>query len=139
MAESSLNTGALNGGDGNDGTDSIGIGQWNSDRARNLKAFAEQSHTDWRDYGTQLAFVQHELTHSEGGAANLLKGAKDVKSATEAMIMYERPAGFRQGTAERHRVPEAPGIRRSSCWPGHQPRLVQEPLPRTAPGHQQRS
>jgi hypothetical protein len=79
MAESSLNTGALNGGDGSDGTDSIGIGQWNSDRARNLKAFAEQSHTDWRDFGTQLAFVQHELTHTEGNAAGLLKGAKDVK------------------------------------------------------------
>lgn len=97
MTESSLNTGALNGGDGSDGTDSIGIGQWNSDRARNLKAFAEQTHTDWRDYGTQLAFVQHELTHSEGNAAGLLKNAKDVKSATEAMIMYERPQGSDKG------------------------------------------
>ncbi|MER9176669.1 phage tail tip lysozyme [Mesorhizobium sp. M0955] len=97
MAESTLNTGARNGGDGSDGSDSIGIGQWNSDRARNLKAFAEQNHSDWRDFGTQLAFVQHELTHGESNAASLLKNAKDVKSATEAMIMYERPAGSNKG------------------------------------------
>lgn len=102
MAESTLNTGALNPGDGSDGTNSIGIGQWNSDRAKNLKAFAEQNHTDWRDYGTQLAFVQHELTHSEGNAASLLKNAKDVKSATEAMIMYERPAGSDRGPQNAH-------------------------------------
>ncbi|MBZ9807701.1 phage tail tip lysozyme [Mesorhizobium sp. ESP-6-2] len=97
MAESTLNTGARNGGDGSDGSDSIGIGQWNSNRARSLKAFAEQNHTDWRDFGTQLAFVQHELTHNESNAAGLLKNAKDVKSATEAMIMYERPAGSDKG------------------------------------------
>lgn len=102
MAESTLNTGALNAGDGADGSNSIGIAQWNSDRAKNLKAFAEQNHTDWRDFGTQLAFVQHELTHTESGAASLLKNAKDVKSATEAMIMYERPAGSDRGAQSAH-------------------------------------
>ncbi|RUV65845.1 hypothetical protein EOA64_00435 [Mesorhizobium sp. M1A.F.Ca.IN.022.02.1.1] len=102
MAESTLNTGALNAGDGADGSNSIGIAQWNSDRAKNLKAFAEQNHTDWRDFGTQLAFVQHELTHAESGAASLLKNAKDVKSATEAMIMYERPAGSDRGAQSAH-------------------------------------
>lgn len=102
MAESTLNTGALNAGDGADGSNSIGIAQWNSDRAKNLKAFAEQNHTDWRDFGTQLAFVQHELTHTESGAASLLKNARDVKSATEAMIMYERPAGSDRGAQSAH-------------------------------------
>lgn len=40
MQESSMNTGARNRGDGSDGSDSIGIGQWNGGRAKALRAFA---------------------------------------------------------------------------------------------------
>lgn len=104
IAESQLNTGALNGGDGADGSDSIGVAQWNSGRATALKNFAAQSGKDWRDFETQLAFVDHELRNSpsERAAFNALQSAKDVQSAAEAMIMYERPRGSDQGVKNAH-------------------------------------
>jgi hypothetical protein len=94
LAESKLNTGARNPGDGTDDTDSIGIGQWNSGRAKALKAFAAQNHADWRDFNVQLAFVDHELRTSESGAGNALKSARTVEEATAAMAGYERPKGW---------------------------------------------
>lgn len=102
VAESKFNTSALNAGDGSDGSDSIGIGQWNSDRAKALKAYAAMNHADWRDFGIQLAFVDHELRNNEKSAGNQLRSATDVKSATEAMIMYERPAGSDKGAQFAH-------------------------------------
>jgi hypothetical protein len=104
VAESQLNTGALNGGDGADGTDSIGIAQWNSVRAKALKDFAALNRKDWRDFETQLAFVDHELRNSptEKAALTALQGANDVQSAAEAMIMYERPQGSDQGVRNAH-------------------------------------
>lgn len=94
LAESKLNTGARNPGDGSDGSDSIGVGQWNSDRAARLKSFAAQNHADWRDFGIQLAFVDHELRGTESGAGNRLKSAQSIDDATAAMVGYERPAGW---------------------------------------------
>lgn len=94
LAESSLNTGARNPGDGNDGSDSVGVAQWNGDRARALKAFASANHSDWRDFNVQLAFVDHELRTSESAAGNALRNAKDVDEATAAFVGYERPAGW---------------------------------------------
>lgn len=94
IGESKLDTGARNPGDGSDGTDSIGIGQWNSDRARALKEFAAQNRADWRDFNIQLAFVDHELRTSESAAGNALKAAGTVDDATAAFAGYERPAGW---------------------------------------------
>jgi hypothetical protein len=94
MGESKLNTGARNPGDGVDGSDSIGIGQWNGSRARALKAYAGERGLDWRDFGVQLAFVNEELNGSERGAGNALRGAKTIDEATAAFIGYERPAGW---------------------------------------------
>ena len=102
LAESSLDTVARNGGDGRDGSDSIGIGQWNSDRARALKKFAADNDSDWHDFETQLAFVHHELQTSEKAAGDKLRSAKDITSATEAMIGYERPAGSQNGPRGAH-------------------------------------
>jgi hypothetical protein len=102
LAESSLNTGARNAGDGSDGSDSIGVAQWNSDRANSLKQFARESGKDWRDFDTQLAFIHEELNSSERGAGDALRNAKDVQQATEAMIMYERPAGSDKGARNAH-------------------------------------
>jgi len=109
-----LNTNARAAGDGADGSDSIGIGQWNSGRAESLRAFAASKGKDWRDYQTQLEFVQHELTTSESGAAQALKNAKDVRGATEAMLQYERPKGYEGGLANAHgganRLHQAQGV-----------------------------
>lgn len=108
IQESSLNTGANNPGDGADGSDSIGIGQWNGDRARNLRAFAKGTGRDVGDIDTQLDFALHEMGlgnaelrnlpgwGAEGRAGEALKNAQDVQSAAAAGISYERPAGWNQ-------------------------------------------
>ena len=96
--ESGLNAGALNKGDGSDGSDSIGIGQWNGSRAVALKQFATQQGRSPNDFNTQLAFVQHELETSEGNAATMLRGATTPKDAASAFALgYERPQGFLTG------------------------------------------
>ncbi len=95
MQESSMNTGARNRGDGSDGSDSIGIGQWNGGRAKALRAFAADRGKPVTDLDTQLDFVHHELQTTEGAAFNRLKQADDVHSATAAMIGFERPQGWR--------------------------------------------
>lgn len=94
VQESSLNTNARNRGDGQDGSDSIGLGQWNGDRARALQAFAASRGTSVDDFATQLDFVVHELETTEGAAYQRLKAATTVDEATAAMIGYERPAGW---------------------------------------------
>lgn len=104
VAESKLNTSALNAGDGADGSDSIGVAQWNGTRAKALKDFAASRGTDWQDFDTQIAFIDHELRNSpsERAAFEALQKATDPKAAAEAMIMYERPRGSDQGVQNAH-------------------------------------
>lgn len=94
VQESSLNTSARNPGDGSDGSDSIGLGQWNGARAKALQAFASARGASPDDFATQLDFVLHELETTEGAAYERLKAARNVDEATAAMIGYERPAGW---------------------------------------------
>lgn len=101
--ESGLNTGALNPGDGSDGSDSIGIAQWNAGRAKALKAYAARKGSDWRDLQTQLEFVHKELqsTHSEAGDA--LLAAKTPREAAAAFVTeFERPKGSDRGAEYAH-------------------------------------
>ena len=84
-------------GDGADGSDSIGIGQWNADRAQALKAFAAAHGKSWNDFGTQLAFVQSELAGKESKASEALSQAQTPAEATAAFLKYERPKGFEGG------------------------------------------
>ena len=104
VAESKLNTSALNAGDGADGSDSIGVAQWNGTRAKALKDFAASRGVDWQDFDTQIAFIDHELRNSpsERAAFEALQKATDPKAAAEAMIMYERPRGSDQGVQNAH-------------------------------------
>jgi hypothetical protein len=71
IQESSLNTTARNKGDGKDGSDSIGLAQWNSGRAVQLKAYAARTGKSWTDLNTQVDFAAWELnnTHKSVGAA----------------------------------------------------------------------
>lgn len=94
MAESSMNTGARNRGDGRDGSDSVGIAQWNGDRARGLHSFAKERGQSWDNMDTQLDYVHHELNNSERRAGDLIRNATDVHGATAGMISYERPQGW---------------------------------------------
>ncbi len=58
--ESRLNPTAVNPGDGSDGSDSIGLGQWNQDRAQNLMRFARANSLNPREFDTQLRFTDWE-------------------------------------------------------------------------------
>jgi hypothetical protein len=95
--ESALNPNAINRGDGSDGTDSIGIAQWNSSRADELKKFAASRGTSYDDFETQLAFVDHELNTTEGRANRQLDAATTPTEAAVAMSNYERYAGYKLG------------------------------------------
>lgn len=95
IQESSMNTGARNRGDGSDGSDSIGIAQWNGKRARGLHDFAKQRGAGVGDLNTQLDYMMHELqSGDEQGAFKRLMASSDVDGATRAMIGYERPQGW---------------------------------------------
>lgn len=92
--ESGFDTNARNPGDGNDGSDSIGLAQWNGKRATALKRFAAARGRPTDDFETQLDFVMHELNTTEQGVGRRLKAARTVEEATAAAIGYERPQGW---------------------------------------------
>lgn len=97
VGESRLDPSAVNPGDGRDGSDSIGIGQWNSDRAKALKAFAASRGKPWNDLDTQIDFAIQEMQSNEAKAGGLLKSARTVDEAAAAMLHYERPKGYEGG------------------------------------------
>lgn len=109
-----LNTSALNPRDGADGSDSIGLAQWNSGRAQQLKAFAADQGKDWRDFGVQLAFVDHELRTTEKAAGDELGRATSARAAAEAFVRYERPRNYEKGATAAHgwgnRLRQAEGV-----------------------------
>tara|TARA_B100000965_G_scaffold238991_1_gene200354 strand:+ start:2595 stop:5837 length:3243 start_codon:yes stop_codon:yes gene_type:complete len=96
--ESALKTGARNVGDGNDGSDSIGIAQWNSTRAQNLQNWAAANGRNHLDLDTQTDFIMHELngSGSYGGGSESLAWNKlndpniSTQGAAEAFTYYER-------------------------------------------------
>lgn len=94
VQESGLDPNARNPGDGRDGSDSIGLGQWNGARAKALVRFAAERGRPVNDFQTQLEFIDHELKGSEGRAGAALKSAKTVDEATAAFMGYERPKGW---------------------------------------------
>ena len=92
--ESNFNVNAINRGDGADGSHSIGIGQWNGNRARNLKAFAASKGKPVNDFETQLDFAMHELQTTEAPVGRRLAAARTVEEATAAGVGFERPRGW---------------------------------------------
>ena len=91
--ESSLNPNARNKGDGRDGSDSIGMAQWNSGRAQALQQFARQRGTQWNDFRTQIEFIDWELKNNAGYGGGALQMARSPEAASEMfMRKFERPA-----------------------------------------------
>jgi hypothetical protein len=86
-----INPSAIDRGDGSDGSDSIGIGQWNGDRANALKAYAASQGTPWNDLNTQMQFLHSELRGPESAAYSKLLAAQSPEEASQAMLGYERP------------------------------------------------
>lgn len=92
-----LNPNGRNPGDGRDGSDSVGLAQWNGERAAALKAFAAAKGKPWNDRQTQFEFVMHEMKTTEPEAYRRLRAATTIEQAVAAMNYYERPAGHRPG------------------------------------------
>lgn len=86
-----LNPNAVNRGDGRDGSNSIGIGQWNGSRAQALRAFAESKGVPWNDINTQLEFLHSELKGPEAKAYQGVLAAQNPEEAARAFLGYERP------------------------------------------------
>ncbi|AWI90282.1 hypothetical protein C0214_19685 [Methylobacterium sp. DM1] len=103
VQESRLNPGARNPGDGTDGSDSIGLGQWNSGRAQNLSRFSRANGLNPQDFETQLRFTDWELQNTHRGARDALMSAKNPTEAAAAFVtQFERPKGSNRGAEYAH-------------------------------------
>lgn len=91
QAESQFSPKIVNPKDGRDGSDSIGLFQWNSTRAQNLKKFAADNKLDPLDRRTQLEFAAWELENTEAPAGRGIKNAKTLEEANKAVFGYLRP------------------------------------------------
>lgn len=89
MQESGLDPNAT----GDSGT-AKGVFQWRGDRLAGLHSFAAATGADPNNIDTQLGFMDHELNTTERKAGDALRAATDVRGATRAGMMYERPAGY---------------------------------------------
>jgi hypothetical protein len=93
-----LDPNAINPHDGKDGSDSIGIGQWNSTRAQKLKAFAAARGTSWNNLDTQLAFITHEMQTDYPDVWARLQAARTPEEAAGIVTTgYTKPAGSQSG------------------------------------------
>ncbi|MGC5777570.1 phage tail tip lysozyme [Methylobacterium sp. NFXW15] len=89
-----LNPAALNPGDGRDGSDSIGMGQWNQGRATALRRTAQEMGTSWTDPRAQVAHIGNELNGSHRHVLKaLLAAGDDVRAGNDIWTrQYEVPA-----------------------------------------------
>lgn len=97
IQESSLNTGAVNRGDGRDGSNSIGLAQWNGERARGLNRYLDERRkagTFTNDTEAQLDYIIHELNTTEKAAGDRLRNSQSLEDATAAFVGFERPQGW---------------------------------------------
>jgi hypothetical protein len=99
-----LNTNTINPGDGRDGSDSIGIAQWNSSRAQALRNYAASKGTPHTDLNTQLEFLHSELKGPEKAAYDKLLAAQTPEEATRAMLAFERPKDWNVPGSHPNRV-----------------------------------
>lgn len=121
----SLNPAAINPGDGRDGSDSIGIGQWNGSRAQALKDYAKSKGAPWSDLNTQLEYLHSELKGPENSAYQGLMAAKTPEQAGRAMLAYERPKDWNKPGAHPERAQYA--ARAYSTYAGASPPPTQQP------------
>ncbi|MBM7483306.1 hypothetical protein ACVWWI_003378 [Bradyrhizobium sp. USDA 3686] len=99
-----LNPYATNKGDGRDGSDSIGIAQWNGPRAQALKDYAASQGVPWTDLNIQLDFLHRELKGSENSAYRQLLSATTPEEAGQAMLAFERPKDWNKPGAHPERA-----------------------------------
>lgn len=103
-----LNTNSVNAGDGSDGSDSIGFGQWNGVRAQNLKSTAADMNLPVSDPRVQVTHYFNELDGkyakgNYGKVLSALQGADDTVAAGNDIHtrQYEVPANASAQVAAR--------------------------------------
>lgn len=89
-----LNPMARNPRDGRDGSDSVGMVQWNADRARALQQFALARNASPSDPNVQKDFILTELQGNERRTLEALRAAQTPEQAAAAGAGYLRPAGW---------------------------------------------
>jgi hypothetical protein len=78
---------------------SFGIAQWHGDRIKNLQNFAQANKSDWRDFKTQLAFVDHELkTGYRDTLDKIMSSLSPQQAASHMVVGYENPTHPRRLT-----------------------------------------
>lgn len=87
-------SGVVSDGPTGDSGSAHGMAQWRGARFTKLQRFAASRGKDWRDWTTQLDFVDVELKDDEPQAYAKLKSAGTVDEATAAFIGFERPSGW---------------------------------------------
>lgn len=117
-----INPSAISKADGRDGSDSIGVAQWNGDRAQALKAYADSKGTPWTDLNTQLEFLHRELQGPEKAAYGQLVAAKTPEQAGQAMLAFERPKNWNVEGAHPERAQYA--AKAFAAYGGGQPSAV---------------
>lgn len=95
VQESGLNPTAR----GDNGT-AFGAFQWRGDRLAGLYSFARAAGQDPNSLDTQLGYLDRELNTTERRAGDALRASTDVRGATRAGMMFERPAGYTPGNPE---------------------------------------
>lgn len=95
MQESGLRTDVV----GDNGT-AKGAFQWRGDRLEGLYRYAKATGQDANSLDTQLGYMDHELNTTEKAAGDALRASTDVRGATRAGMMFERPAGYTAANPE---------------------------------------
>lgn len=84
---------------GDNGT-AFGAFQWRGPRQAALYDYAKSTGQDVRNLDTQLGFLDRELNTTEKTAGDALRASTDIRGATRAGMMFERPAGYTSANPE---------------------------------------
>lgn len=93
--ESGFRLDALNRGDGSDGSDSIGLAQWNSSRAIGLRNYAAQNGLPVNSVAAQVGWFDQEMKTTHKSVGNSFKNATTIAEASWAMNKYEGFKGYK--------------------------------------------
>jgi hypothetical protein len=90
---------AINYGDGADGSDSIGIMQWNAGRAKDLKRYAKNDAKGrpWNDITLQAEFMVWEMFTRYPKIAQRAQNASTPEEALRVVFDHIRPGGWKEG------------------------------------------
>lgn len=117
--ESGMKPTAVNPRDGRDGSDSVGLAQWNASRAQALQQFAAANKLNPADFNTQMQFLKAELLGTERPQYDAIRQTGSVDDAAAASVGFFRPKDTQSATLDRTQFADA--ILRGGAQPGQAP------------------